>query len=185
MTMYRKEIKAWPQVKNGDANSFQKIHNFLVKCEIIALLSQWNLIDTPDVLCMLLSKLSGNLRHKWVQLVMKVRRKDQREATLCDFVDFIREGTMLVNDPLFSKEAIEQYNEKRSSRQENTKKRISTFVTKSRKVDISGLQKVEVSCIACGKSHVLGTCEHFMKNKVKEKTKLLKKEKCCYACTSQ
>ena len=61
---------------------------------------------------------------------------------------------MLVNDPLFSKEAIcsiEQCNEKRSSRQENSKKRISTYVTSSKRDDISGLQKVEMSCIACGK----------------------------------
>ena len=56
-----------------------------------------------------------------------------------DFIDFISEETILVNSPLFSKEAIEQYNEKRSSRQENTKKRISTFVTNWKKDDISGL----------------------------------------------
>ena len=82
---------------------------------------------------------------------MKVRRKEQREATLCDIINFINDETMLVNDPLFSKEAIEQYNEKRSSRQENTKKRISIFVTSSKKDDINSLQKIEFSCIACGK----------------------------------
>ena len=47
---------------------------------------------------------------------MKVRRKEQREARLYYFTDFISEETMPVNDPLFSKEPIEQYNEKRSSR---------------------------------------------------------------------
>ena len=88
---------------------------------------------------------------------MKVRRKEQREATLDDFIDFISEETMLVNNPLFSKEAIEQYNEKRSSRQENTKKRISPFVTSLKKDDVSGLQRVEMSRIACGKSHILDT----------------------------
>ena len=60
MTMYRKEIKAWQQVKTGDANSLQKFCNFLVKCEIITQSSQWNTLDTPDVFCMLLSKLPGN-----------------------------------------------------------------------------------------------------------------------------
>ena len=62
MTMYRKEIKAWPEVKNGDADSFQKFCNFLVKCESITQASQWNPLDTPDVICMLLSKLPGKLR---------------------------------------------------------------------------------------------------------------------------
>ena len=131
---------------------------------------------------MLLSKLPGNLRDKWVRLVMKVRRKEKREATLRDFTEFISEETMFVNDPLFSKEAIEQYNEKRRSGKDNTKKRISNFVTCSKKYGISGLQKVEMSGIACGKSQILDTCEHFMKKTLKEKTKLLAKEKCCYAC---
>ena len=38
-----------------------------------------------------------------------------------------------------------------------------------------------MSCIACGKSHLLDTCEHFMKKTLKEKMKFLAKEKCCYA----
>ena len=114
-----------------------------------------------------------------MQLVMKVRGKEQREAALCDFIKFINEETMLVNDPLFSKEAIEQYNGKRSSRQENTKKRIGAFFTSSKEDDISGLQKVEMSFNACGKSHILDTCEHFMKNTLKVKTKLLVKVLLC------
>ena len=90
MTMYRKEIKAWPQVKNDDdADSFQKFCNFLVKCESITQSSQWNHLDTPGVIYMLLSKLRGHLRGKWVQLVMKVRRKEQMEVILCDIIDFI------------------------------------------------------------------------------------------------
>ena len=128
--------------------------NFLVKCESITQSNQWNPPEIPNINCMLLSKLSGNLRDKWVGLVMKVRRKKQREATLCDFIDFISEETMLVNNPLFSKEAIEPYTEKRSNRQENTKKTISTFITSSKKDDITGLQKVQMPCIACGKSHI-------------------------------
>ena len=108
----------------------------------LTLLSHWNPLDKPDVICMLLSKLSENLRDKWVRLVMKVRRKEQREATLCDFIEFISEETMHVTNLLFSKEVIEQYNDKRSGRQENIKNRISTFFTSLKKDGISGLQKV-------------------------------------------
>ena len=125
--MHRKEIQTWPQVKNGDADSFQKFYNFLVKCENITQSSQWNPLDTTDVICMLLAKLPGNLRDKWVRLVVKGRRKEQRKAALYDFIGLISKETMLISDPLFSKEDIEQYHEKRSSRQENTKKRINTI----------------------------------------------------------
>ena len=66
MSLYRKEIKAWPQLKDGDGGSFQKFYNFLVKCESITKSREWNPLDTPDVICMLLSKLPGKIRDKWV-----------------------------------------------------------------------------------------------------------------------
>ena len=65
-------------------------------------------MDTPDVICMLLSKLPGIIRDKWVRAVMDVRRKEHREGTLGDFFKLIYEETMLVNDPLFSKKAVDK-----------------------------------------------------------------------------
>ena len=50
--------------------------------------------------------LPGGIRDKWVRAVMNVRRRKEREATLRDFIGFIKE-TDLVNDPLFSKSAID------------------------------------------------------------------------------
>ena len=58
------------------------------------------------MICMLLSKLPGKIRDKWVQAVMDARRKEHSEGTLGE--------TMLVNDPLFSKEAVDQYTDKKS-----------------------------------------------------------------------
>ena len=57
------------------------------------------------------------------------------------------------------------------------RKGLAPFVSSSKKDDISSLQKVEMSCIACGKSHILYTCQHLMKNRLKEKTKFLPKGK--------
>ena len=37
-------------------------------------------------------------------------------------------------------------------------------------------------CLACGKGHVLDTCERFMEKSLKQRTKHLPKEKCYYAC---
>ena len=79
---------------------------------------------------MLLSKISGKIRDKWVQAVMDVRAKEHREGTLGNFIILIREETMLVNDPLFSKEAVDQYTDTKSSKQDNSKKGINTFTTR-------------------------------------------------------
>ena len=91
MDVYRKEIKSWPQIRNGDGESYQKFYNFLLKCKSIPQARQWNPVDTPDVICMLLSKLPGVIRDKWARLVMNVRRKKEREATLGGFIGFITE----------------------------------------------------------------------------------------------
>ena len=63
---------------------------------------------------MLLCKLPGKSGDKWVQVVMNVKRKGHKEGSLGDFIELIHEETMLVNDPLFSKEAADQYTDKKS-----------------------------------------------------------------------
>ena len=101
-------------------------------CESITKSREWNPLDTPDVIYMLLSKLTGKIRNKWVLAVMDVRRKEHREGTLGDFIKLVHEETMLMNDPLFSKEAVDQYTDKKSSQHDNSKKRLSTFSGNSR-----------------------------------------------------
>ena len=44
---------------------------------------------------------------------MDVKRKKHREGTLGDLIKLIHEETMLVNDPFFSKEAFDQYTDKK------------------------------------------------------------------------
>ena len=65
LVAYRKEIKSWAPLKQGDSSSYRKFYNFLIKCDSIMSLKQWNALDTPDKLCSLISKLPGNTRGRW------------------------------------------------------------------------------------------------------------------------
>ena len=49
MVEYRKEIKAWPIIRSGDAEGYQRFYNFLRKFESITQSSQWNQLGTLDV----------------------------------------------------------------------------------------------------------------------------------------
>ena len=60
----RKEIKQWSQIKPGDAEAYRKIHNFSLKCENITQSQTWDVLGTPEIKCMLLSKLPGETRGK-------------------------------------------------------------------------------------------------------------------------
>ena len=98
---YKKEIKAWPTIRSSDAEGYQRFYNFLQKCESITQSAQWNQLDTPDVICMLLAKLPGHNRDKWARCVLIIRRRQMRGSNQVDFIELVKDETLLVNDPLF------------------------------------------------------------------------------------
>ena len=168
---YRKEIKQWPQIIAGDADAYKKFQNFLVKCESIDHLQNWNVLNTPDIICMLLSKLPGSARDKWSRGVLAIRRKDSREPEMADFIQFVNDETLIITDPVFSREAIEPYAEKKPSQK---KGKISKFAT--------GNEESPDVCIYCDERHKLEVCDKFMERTLKERIKFLVKQKFCYGC---
>ena len=99
---YRKEIKQWPQIKAGDAGAYRRFQNFLVKCENIDHLQSWNVLNTPDIICMLLSKLLGSARDKWSRKVLTIQRRGNREPEMAGFIQFVNDETLIVTDPVYS-----------------------------------------------------------------------------------
>ena len=80
-----------------------------------------NSLDTPDVLCSLVSKLPGNPRDSWNRKVFMLRKHQQLEPELSDLINFVEEEMMLDNDPLFSREALKYYTDKHNR---SSKKRL-------------------------------------------------------------
>ena len=112
------------------------------------------------------------------------KKKGTQRRNSGDFIKLIHEETMLVHDPLFSKESVDQYTDKKSSKQDNSKKRISGFATnsKSDKEEKRDVQTRDPVCIACHKDHLLDSCKICMEKTLKERTKLLANKKLCYGC---
>ena len=124
---YCKDFMQWPQIKLGDAEAYRKFHNFLLKCENITQTQTWNVLDTPEIMIMLLSKLPGGTRDKWSRRVLLISRKQERKPELADFIDFVNDENLIVNNPVFSKEAVEWYiDRKKKSR------RVATYVSGSK-----------------------------------------------------
>ena len=91
LSSYQKEIKAWSPSKFGDAKSFRKFYNLLLKCESVSESQDWNALDTPEMLCMLISKLSGGLMDRWNRTEQAIRRKQGREPDLQDLIQFVEQ----------------------------------------------------------------------------------------------
>ena len=173
---YRKEIKAWPQLIPADGAAFQKLHNFLIKCESATYGQTWNTLDTPGMICLVLSKLPGHTRERWNRSVMFVWRRYSREPDFSDLIHFVEDEATLVNDPLFSKEALSGYVDKREVPVK--RKQLKTYVIAANE-DTSRLQN---SCPLCQRDHDLDKCEDFMKKSVEDRSKFLAKNKLSYGC---
>ena len=56
------------------------------------------------------SNLPGNLRERWNREVSKIRRHNRRDSDLEGFIMYIEKETILMSDPLFSREALLELN---------------------------------------------------------------------------
>ena len=64
---------------------------------------------------------AGGTRDNWSRRVLLIRRKQEKEPDLANFIDFVNDENLIVSDPVFSKEAVEQYIDK-----ETKSRRITT-----------------------------------------------------------
>ena len=126
---------------------------------------------------MLLSKLPGSVRDKWSRNVLTIRRSRKREPDLTDFIHFVNDETLIVSDPISSKEAAEQYSDKKPN---SRRTRVSSFATKDDgKVHV---QEKSPDCIYCSEDNILDRCNAFMNQTFKERIKFLARKRICYGC---
>ena len=80
-----------------------------------------------------------------------------------------------MNDPLFSKEALSEYIDKREV---SVKRKKKTYVITSNEKTSRLLNSFPL----CQKDHDLDKCEDFKKKTIEDKSKFLAKNKLCYGC---
>ena len=97
-----------------------------MKCENIRHRQSWNIFDTPDIMCMVLSKLPGSATDKWSSKVLTIKQNERRKAELLSFIKFVANETLIVSDSLISKAAVDEYLEKRPNHKRN---KISAFIS--------------------------------------------------------
>ena len=95
LAAYRKEIKSWPQLKPADGTAYKKFYNFLLKSESATVGQNWNILDTPEMMCLVLSKLPGAFRKTWNRNVMNIRRRHLREPDFPDIIHFVDDEATL------------------------------------------------------------------------------------------
>ena len=185
LSSYRREVRSWPKLRFGDAKGFREFYNFLVKCDGVAKEQNWNAINTPDVICMLVLKLPNGLIDRWNRTAYNIRKRHDREPNLTDLIAFVYEETTLVNDPMFSRNALEEYNSEKHEkyRKNGSERRRYEKGNHGVKAFATGADG-DSKCVYCSANHDIDECDDFKKLPIKERSKFYFKNKLCFACCS-
>ena len=178
LVTYRKEIRRWPTIKAGDASPFRLFHNFLLKCQSVTSNQTWNALDSPDTLCLMIAKFPRHIRDGWNRQVLAIRKRMCREPSLADLIGFVEEETLLVDDPLFFNNTVEQYLDRTNKSSNRGTTKYSVTLTEER----NNLKQVQSRCPMCQKFHDLDACCSYKKMEVGERRKFLMKQKLCFGC---
>ena len=112
--------------------------------------------------------------------MLGIRRKLKRDPELASLIDFVSDENCIVDDPAFSKEAVEQYIEKKPG---HCGKKLSTYVAGSTECHVLDHGDKIVICINCALLITYWrTALHLWKKTLREQISFLAKSKFCYAC---
>ena len=92
----------------------------------------------PELLQLLQDKLPPYLQDRWNREVYRLRRDSYNEVTLSNFIKQINEDTIIISNPLFSREAIIEISKDRET---STTERTKGFNLGSNKVCICCVKK--------------------------------------------
>ena len=175
-TAYLKELREWPMVEQNKSSAFRSFNRFLIKCKIYKNKDQFlRELDSAETLRTLVLKLPVNLQDKWNRKVDSIKIKLNRMAEFTDFCDFVDTESRIVNDPLFSREALATCKE--------------GFVPppnlKSLRTLLPGSTPEAQKCHMCDGAHDLDDCQKYKDLSRTARMKLLYDKRLCYSCYSE
>ena len=136
---YIQELRNWETLKVGDSKAFRKFYGFLIKCKTCMTSGRYLAeLNFPDILQVLQSKLPYGMQDKWNRRAVKLRTSG-READFNDFLNIVETETMVANDPMYSREALNHANNDTSTKSNNNNNNNSKKKTKVKKLAISQL----------------------------------------------
>ena len=177
LSSYGRQVRQMVTLKAGNARAFRKLFNILIiKCQTIEVDGHYNLLETTEIICMVLSKLTLHLQDRWNRNPLQLRKKSSKGPQVIDLTNFFEDKMTLVNDPLYSRGAVSQYviraprcNEKRERKRFTAMETVTDnscniSYDKSNKV----ASKVEMYPM-CNKHHDIENCTYYLPQTMERK----------------
>ena len=109
---YLKQLREWPSVKITDCVALKKLYIFLLKCQIYKRKGSLEVLDSAMLIRTVLAKLDTSYHEKWRLRTENTRRKDAREATFDDLIDFIDFHACSSSYPAYSRDMMKEAKER-------------------------------------------------------------------------
>ena len=78
--VHRQEIKEWSQLKPEDAVAYRKFFNCLIKWETLEDETNWSALNSPELLCTLISKLNTSENNgSWNRKAQSIPKQHKKE----------------------------------------------------------------------------------------------------------
>ena len=164
---YLKELKDWPRLKTNP-DSFRHFYAFLVKFQSNMKCYQSTNYDSLDLLQIVLRKLPTYVQTKWNRHALALRRSGQ-EPKLQHLIQYVEDETILINDPMFSHDAL--FEQSKQQTDVKSKNKLGSYGTKA-----------DIICPMCECNHDLDMCPGFKKLNIFDRRKFLFKCRLCFAC---
>ena len=167
-TAYVKEIKSWPALREGSSAEYRRLFRFLVKCQALMSGGQClSELDSPEILRCLQSKLPKKGQESWNRKVLNIRKKSGREPLYSDFFEFFDYECNLMNDPMYSREALKEFDEDKLPKQRS---------------NVRATEVAEVPCVFCEGAHDIEECSEFKGKDLPERSQWCMDNRICFGC---
>ena len=88
-------------LKAENARAFRKLFNILIKCQTIEVDDHYHLLETTEIICMVLFKLTLHLQDRWNHKPLQLQKISSKRPQVIDLTNFFEDKMTLVNDPLY------------------------------------------------------------------------------------
>ena len=173
------KIHAWPVVESDDNVALREFYFFLVKCQCARnSLSDMDVLNHPNSMQTIVSKLPLYLQNKWRDNVFKIKSHQLRSPHFDDLLTFVSAASSTANDPVFGKAALSFTN---SPFPATGKTKATSGAFKPGACFHAGVSDAVV-CPLCKKDHDLESCNDFIAKSVSERRDFVMSNRLCFGC---
>lgn len=196
---YKKKLRSWRQISDGDSKGLEEFSDFLVRCEeAMKTMKSMSELDSTQILQSISAKLPSYSGVKWCRSAHEVQVKEKRLVGFTDFVKFVKQEAEVANDPIFSPDVLKRERKRNGLARDSNRGTRSKYqggtnpsqslVTSATPVDHSEQQQSaatsgrEQSCPVCNGKHPIVKCSNFIKATADKRLDLISEKRLCFRC---